>query len=344
MGVQITELMEKKEIDFSFLKGKVIAIDTSLFLYQFLTTIRQRDGTPLMDSKGNITSHLVGLFSRTINLMQKGVKLCYVLDGTPPKLKTQERERRKELKIEAEKKYKIAIEKQDLEEMKKYASRTSRLTKEMIEDAKKLISAFGLPLVQGKAEGEAQAAYLVKQKDAYAVASQDADSLVFGSLRLVRNLSIAGRRKQLNRLSYEIIRPELIELSSLLNNLGIDEEQLIVLAMLVGTDYNPGGIKGIGPKNALKLVKSYNKNFDKLFNDVKWNDYFSFSWKEVFELFKNPKVNEHYNLEWKAINEEKIKKLLVEQHDFSEERVSASLEKLKKIMHEQEQKGLSDFF
>ena len=344
MGVQISDLIVKKEIEISDLKNKVLVIDSFNLLYQFLTTIRSRDGSLLMDSKNNVTSHLVGLFSRTTKLMQQGLKLAFVFDGKPPELKLKERERRKKLKLEAEKKYKEAVEKEDIDEMKKYASRTTRLTPEMIDEAKKLIQALGLPIIQAPSEGEAQTAHMVKKEKAYAAVSQDFDSMTFGCPLLVRNLSIAGKRKKANKLAYETVKPEIIDLAENLNNLGIDQEQLIALTMLVGTDFNPGGIKGIGPKNAIKLVKKYPSDLDTLFEEVKWKDFFDFPWSEVFYLFKNMEVTDDYKLEWNNIDEDQILKLLVDEHEFSQERVSTTLKKLEKELGSKKQKGLGDFF
>jgi flap endonuclease-1 len=343
MGVAFKDLIISKEIELDDLKNKVIVIDSYNVIYQFLTTIRGADGTLLMDSKGNVTSHLVGLFSRTTNLMQRGVKLAFVFDGKPPELKQKTHEQRNNLKLEAEKKYLEAKEKGDEEEMKKYASRTSRLSKEMIEESKQLISFLGLPIVQAPSEGEAQAAYMVKQGKAFAVGSQDFDSLVNGATRLVRNLSISGRRKKGKTIAYETIKPEMIGLSENLNNLGIDQDQLIALAMLIGTDYNPGGIKGIGPKNALKLVKQFKTDFSKLFEETRWDQNFGFPWTDVYQQIKQMPTTDDYSLEWKNVNFEEIRRLLVDGHDFSEERVSSALDKLKKETVSKQQKSLGDF-
>jgi len=344
MGVQITDLLNRSELDITTLQGKVIAVDASLFLYQFLTSIRGRDGSLLTDSRGNVTSHLVGLFSRTTKLMQQGLKLTYVFDGKAPMLKQKERDKRKEAKIEAEKQYKEAQEKEDYAEMKKYASRTTRLTTDMVSEAKKLLIFLGIPIVEAPSEGEAQAAYLVKKNDAFAVASQDADSLLFGTSRLVRNLSILGKRKKAQKLSHEYIKPEMITLSDTLNALAITHNQLIALGMLVGTDFNPGGIKGIGPKNGLKLVKQYSADFDALFKEVNWDAYFSYSWTEVYDLIKNMPVTDAYSLTWKKPDEEKILKFLVDEHEFSEERVKSGIQQLIEEKEKQKQKGLGDFF
>jgi len=153
----------------------------------------------------------------------------------------------------------------------------------------------------------------------------------------------SGKKKKANVLSYEKVMPEFVDLSENLNNLGIDNDQLIALGMLVGTDYNNGGIKGIGPKNALKLVKQYGKDFDSLFKDVKWNDYFGYPWQEVFNLIKNMGVKRDYELKWHKIDIEKIKELLVEEHDFSHERVESVLGRFKEDKEEKKQKGLGEF-
>ena len=344
MGVALTELLLIKEIDLDFLRNKILAVDASMWLYQFLSSIRQRDGSLLTDSRGNVTSHLVGLLARLSNLSQQDVKLAFVFDGEPPKLKRMTLEKRKEIKIEAGKKFERAKEKEDFELMKKYAARTSRLTDEMLDEAKNLVAAFGIPVIEAPSEAEAQASLIVKNGDAFAIATNDADAMLFEAPRIVRNVNMAGKRKKTNRLSYETVNPDLIILKDNLNHLGISQEQLIALAMLIGTDYNIGGIKGIGPKTALKMVREHGNNFDELFNEAKWDDFFEFSWQEVFDLFRNIPVNKSYHLKWKDIDKDKIMKLLVDGHDFSEERVKSQIEGLVKDKQQKNQKGLGDFF
>ena len=344
MGVALTELLLIKEIDLEFLYNKILAVDAPMWLYQFLSSIRQRDGALLTDSKGNVTSHLTGLLTRVSNLMQQNIKLAFVFDGQPPKLKHLTLEKRKEIKLEAEKKFELAKEKSDEELMKKYASRTSRLTEGMIEEAKKLIEAFGLPVIDAPSEAEAQASLIVKNHDAFALATNDADALLFEAPKIVRNLNMAGKKKKTNKLSFKTINPDLIVLEENLKHLGVDQDQLIVLAMLIGTDYNSGGIKGIGPKTALKMVKEYNNNFDNLFSNVKWSTFFEFSWQEVFELIKDIPIDKHYHLKWRGVDEDEIMKLLVDKHDFSEERVRNQIENLIRGKNKKNQKGFGDFF
>ncbi len=342
MGVNLKDLLIRETIGLDDLKGRIVAVDSFNMLYQFITTIRTPDGKPLTDSKGNVTSHLIGLFNRTTKFMAKGIKPVFVFDGEKPELKTIELEKRKKRKIEAKMKYREALAKKDVDAMKKYGGRFAYLTKEMVDQAKDLVKALGLPVVQAPSEGEAQAAHIVRQNKAWAVVSQDFDSLVHGADRLVRNLSIAGRRKKIGVMAYTTIKPEFIDLAKNLNNLGIDQDKLIALAMLVGTDYNPAGIKGIGPKTALKLVKEYD-DFDDLFERVKWSEHHDLPWTDIFYLIKKMKVTDKYDIRFKTPGKQKIVKLLVDKHDFNIERVEKALQPVLKEREKKQQKKLGDF-
>ena len=343
MGVALTELLVKKDITLEELRGKTLAVDSSMWLYQFLSSIRQRDGQLLMDSKGNVTSHLSGLLSRITNLLQQDIKLVFVFDGEPPALKKQLLQERRRIKEEAQKKYEKALEIDDQDGMRKYAAMTSRLTKEMVEEAKQLVRAFGLPVVEAPSEAEAQASLLAKKNDVFAIATTDADALLFGAPRIIRNLNMAGKRKKSNRLAFEVIVPDIISLDENLTALGISQDQLISLAMLVGTDYNPKGIKGVGPKNALKLVKQFKDDKEDLFSSLKWGEHFSYPWQEVFDLIKHTKTTDDYSLERVPIDPESIVSLL-SSHDFSQDRILAQIQPLIKTQKGKAQKGLGDFF
>jgi flap endonuclease-1 len=335
LGVNIREIIPPEAVqvlELDALRFKVVAIDAYNALYQFLAAIRQPDGTPLMDRMGRVTSHLSGLFYRTINLAEHGIKVVYVFDGKPPEMKQKEIERRRRVKIEAEKKYAEALRRGDVEAARRYAQMASRLTEEMVRDAKRLLEAMGIPYVQAPAEGEAQAAYMARKGDAWSAASQDYDSLLFGSPRLVRNLAITGRRKLPRKNVYVEIKPELIELDKLLKALGITREQLIALGILVGTDYNPDGVKGVGPKTALKMVKSY-RDPRKLLESLPRSE-FPVDPLEIFEYFLNPPVTDDYRLEWRPPDERMVYEILVEERDFNPERVRNALGRLKKAYNE----------
>lgn len=342
MGLNIKDLIVREEIEISDLKGKVLAVDTFNILYQFLTTIRQPDGSPLYNKDGKVTSHLNGLFFRTAKLLKSGIKLVFVFDGEAPVLKKAERERRKDLKKEAKEKYDAAKKTENFEDMKKYASRTAYLTGEMVDQAKELIELMGMPIIQAPAEGEAQVAQVVNSGNAYAAVSQDYDTLLYGCPRLIHNLSIAGKKKK-TKLAYKIVKPSIITLKQVLDELGIDKDQMIMLSILVGTDYNKGGVKGIGPKNAIKLVKEYKGKYDKMFEKVEFDKHCAFSWKEIYKTFKDMPVKKDYELKFKRPQLERLKKFLVEKHNFAENRIENSLKELIKQKNKQEQKSLLGF-
>ncbi len=334
MGLQIGDIVSRRAIEFEELKGKVIAIDAFNAIYQFLSSIRQQDGTPLMDSEGRVTSHLSGLFYRNIALLSEGIKLIYVFDGTSPELKSGTKEKRAEAKDIAREKYDSAMIKGDFVEAGKYARQNVRFEEGMIEESMELLEAMGIAVVQAPSEGEMQCAELVRSGEAYAVGSQDYDALAVGGRRLIQNLTLARKRK--TRMGVVDISPEIIEYERVLNTLGIDGDQLICLAILVGSDFNPGGVKGLGPKKALSLVRE-KKYPVEIFKAVE--ERLDFNWQEVFEIFKRPNVKK-LKVEFPKLDREKIIELLVKRHDFSIERVEKQLEKLQERKRKASQKTL----
>lgn len=340
MGVKLKDLIVKEEIEIKSLANKILVVDAMNILYQFLTTIRAYDGSVLTNSKGIVTSHLIGLFSRTSTLMEHGLKLAFVFDGKAPLIKQKTWEQRTSIKAKAEEQLIIAKEEEDFKSMKKFAARTAILTKEMQEDAKKLILALGLPIIDAPSEGEAQASYIVSIGDAYGVVSQDYDTLMFGCTRLIRNLSIAGNRKRTGKVGFVKIKPEIVKLKDFLKHNKITREQLIAMGIMIGTDYNPGGIKGIGPKKALKLVQE--NTIEEAFKKIGWDKHYpDLKWKEIYDVIIKMPTTDNYKLEWNPIDTNKLYNLLVNEFEFSKERVESKIKSLKK---QNVQKGLNSFF
>ncbi len=347
MGVKINELVNevKRTITFENLFKKSIAIDAFNTIYQFLAIIRQRDGTPLKDFQGNVTSHLSGLFYRTINFLEHNIKPIYVFDGIPSELKIETVRERKKIKEQAKEKMIKAQDDEDFKEAKKFAQLTSKLDSEMIEESKKLIEYMGIPIVQASSEGEAQSAYLVENDDAWACASQDYDTLLFGGERLIRNFAISRTKKV--RDTTVTLDIEYVSLNKFLNNLGITREQLVDMGILIGTDFFPG-IKGIGQKTALDLIKKYDTIEYILKNKV------MIGGKEIFldlelvtqirKIFLDPDVKKDYKISKpKKIDFEKLEDLLIEQHNFSKQRVENAFDRLRKLNDAKVQVSLDDF-
>jgi len=343
LGVDLKDLVTKKPIVLENLSGKTIAIDAYNALYQFLAIIRQPDGTLLMDRQGRITSHLSGLLYRNSNLLEKGIKPVYVFDGEPPAIKEMEIKRRKKVKEEASIKYEEALKKGELETARTYAQATAQLKDTMVEDAKRLLTLLGIPWVQAPSEGEAQAAYMAVKGSVWAASSQDYDALLFGAPRLVRNVTITGRRKLPRKPVFIEVVPEVVELNQVLSELGITREQLVELGILIGTDYDPDGVKGIGPKTALKLLKEY-KSLDKVIPQLKEAD-FPVEPAKIKEIFLKPSITNSYRLEWKTPDADGIVRFLCGERDFTEERVRNALEKaIAGIKEEKAKVSLESFF
>jgi flap endonuclease-1 len=322
------------------LGGKSIAIDAYNALYQFLAIIRQPDGTPLKDSGGRVTSHLSGLLYRTSNLVEMGIKPIYVFDGKPPSLKEVEIQRRAKIKQDAQVRYERAIKEGKIEEARTYAQATSKLKDYMTEDSKKLLNLMGIPWIQAPSEGEAQAAHLAKRGDADYCASQDYDSLLFGAPKLIRNVTISGKRRLPSKNVVIDVVPEIVELERVLKECGISYEQLVDVGILIGTDFNPDGIEGLGPKTALKLVKEHG-TLENALPHLK-NAEFPAEPRRIREIFLNPPITNNYRVEWKEPDLEGIVNFICRERDFSEDRVRKSVERMQKGLTQAKGKSTLD--
>ena len=316
MGVKLKDIVEPESISFKDLEGRTVSIDAFNTLFQFLSTIRQRDGRPLTDENGNITSHLSGILYRNSSMIEKDIKPIYIFDGQAPELKSETQAKRREIRDEAEKIYKDALAKGDTEKARKFAMRSSKLSPEIIESSKKLLTLMGIPYIDAKGEGEAQAAYLVQNGDAYAVASQDYDCLLFREKRVVRNLAV---NSNLGNLEY-------YQLNKVLKELNVTREELVDMGILIGTDFCDG-LKGVGAKTALKLAHKGQLK-EKIAELQKQS---SHDLDEVREIFLNHNVNTDYKIKWEKPNKDKIIEFLCYEHGFSEDRVSKASDKLKNL-------------
>ncbi|MBO0888018.1 flap endonuclease-1 [Candidatus Bathyarchaeota archaeon] len=328
MGVDLGDLVPRHKTSLGELSGKTFAVDAYNALYQFLAIIRGPTGAPLMDRQGRVTSHLSGLLYRTTNLAERGIRLVYVFDGIPPTLKETEIKRRRAIKEEAVVKYERAMVKGEVAEAKKFAQATASLKDTMVEDAHKLLDYLGVPIVQAPSEGEAQAAFMTTRGDVWGAVSQDYDSLLFGANRLVRNLAITGKRKLPLREAYVQVDPEMVLSEETLSTLQLAREQLIDLGILIGTDFNPDGFKGIGPKTALKLLRE-NGSIEKIASQR--SDFIvPQNLQRIREIFLRPQVTSSYTLDWKEPQSETLVRFLCGDRDFSEERVRTAVERMKK--------------
>ena len=321
MGVVITPIVQPQAIALADLRGRMLAVDGNGELYQFLALIRLRDGTPLRDVSGRVTSHLSGLFFRTTRLIaEHGLKLVFVFDGKPPVLKAAELDRRRAVKAEFERARDEAIAAGDLETAYSKATMTSRLTRDMVAEARELLRLLGVPTLQAPSEGEAQAAHMARRGHVWAAASKDYDTLLFGAPRLLRFLTISGREFLPSKGVFRPLVPEMLELDAQLQRWGITREGLIDLAILVGTDFNEG-VRGIGPKKALALVQRHGRIEDMpaevrdAVEDV----------EPLRAIYRTPDVSDDYAIEFDEPDRDGIVRFLCEERQFSRERVADAL-------------------
>jgi flap endonuclease-1 len=339
MGVDIGDLFKKETITFKDLHDRIIVIDAYNVLHQFLASIRQRDGTPLKNSKGEITSHLSGLFSRTANMVEARILPVFAFDGKPHPLKAKTLEERRIRKERAEKEYQEALKIGDLKKARMKAQQTGRLTDETIQQSKDLLEALGIPYIQAPSEGEAQASHMVKKGDAFAVGSQDYDCLLLGTPVLIRNLTSSGRRKLPGKEAYTKVFIKQIRLKTNLKSLGITQKQLVDMAILIGTDFNDG-IKGIGPKKSLALIKK-NGNVENALATIGGENLQTIEEiKEIRKIFLKPEITDDYKLEWPGADTEKVIKILCDKHHFKIDRVEPVLAKFSNIENMMKQKTL----
>jgi flap endonuclease-1 len=318
MGLPFGDLVSVGEIAWSELSGRRLAIDGNNAVYQFLSTIRQRDGQPFTDANGHVTSHLIGILYRSLSLIAEGVETAWVFDGRPPDLKAGTLRARYRAKAKAEAEWKEALEREDLETARRKAAATSRFTPTMAAEAMELLHALGLPTVQAPAEGEAQAASMARAGTVWATGSQDYDTLLFGAPRLVRGLAARSR-------GGDQPAAQLIDRERWLSELGISGEELILVGLLVGTDFNDGA-RGYGPKKALKLVQRH----------LGWEATLRIAGIEPAEVepaaavFRHPEVIATGPLDFRPVDEAAVEHLLVDGHGFSAERLRASLAKARR--------------
>jgi len=337
LGVNLTPIIIKRNIQLKDLAGKRLAVDASNFIYQFLSVVRTRESYSFTGPDGSVTSHLIGLLYRITHLVsQYNMSLIFVFDGVPPKLKSAELERRRAMRNRAQKEWEESLQKGDYEKAFSKAVVSSRLTPSIVQDAKNLLTLLGVPHVQAPSEAEAQAAYMAANGDVWAVSSKDYDSLLFGAPRLVRYLTIYGKEFLPSKGIYRSLTPEIVDLQRLLFKHGISHSQLVDIAILVGTDFNRG-VKGIGPKTALKLIKEY-KSIEGLPDKIKariTDDY-----EIVRRIFLYPKVASNYQIVFSPLNEDYLIDFLCNKKGFSKIRVENAVNKLKGALRRTRQPNL----
>ncbi|KAK4556143.1 Elongation of fatty acids protein 2 [Recurvomyces mirabilis] len=320
--------------------GRKVAIDASMSLYSFLVAVRS-GGEQLMSENGETTSHIMGLFYRTLRIIDNGIKPLYVFDGQPPKLKSGELAKRFQRKSEAQEAQEEAKETGTADDVEKFSRRTVRVTREHNAEAQRLLKLMGVPYIIAPTEAEAQCAVLARAGKVFAAASEDMDTLTFNSPVLLRKLTFSEQRK-------EPIQE--IHLDAVLEGLDMDLNQFIDLCILLGCDYvDP--VKGIGPKVALNLIREH-KTLEAVVEYNEKNKKYTFPedwpYKDARLLFLEPDVRSadepECDFKWEAPDVDGLVKFLVEEKGFNEDRVRNAASRLNKNLKSGQQSRIEGFF
>lgn len=328
-----------KEQKFESYFGRVLAVDASMHIYQFMAVVGRQGDQQLTNEAGDVTSHLQGMFYRTIRMLDAGIKPIYVFDGKPPTLKSGELAKRADKRAAAVAQLEDAKDEGNKEEEEKQAKRNLRVTREHNEECKRLLRLLGVPVVEAPCEAEASCAELVKHGKAYAVASEDMDTLTFMAPKLARNVMAPASA---NKPVLEIDSAKAIE------ELGVTVEQFVDICICLGCDYcDP--FKNIGPSLALKFIKQHG-TIEKLIASLPADSRFQApeDWpvEEARRLFLHPEVVDCSQLElkWTAPDEDGLVAFLCGEKDFNEDRVRNAVKKAAAAKGKASQGRLESFF
>lgn len=369
MGIHgLTKLLREeapeciKEHEMKNYTGRKVAIDASMCIYQFMFAVRQsgENGVSqnLTNEAGEVTSHIQGMFNRTIRLLATGLKPVYVFDGKPPTLKGGELAKRKERREQAAQGLKDAKEAGNAEDIDKFNKRLIRVTTQHNEDCKQLLKLMGVPVINAPMEAEAQCAQLARDNLVFAAGTEDMDTLTFQTPVLLRHLTSPLSQKQ------PILE---IHHDKILEGLGLTAEQFVDVCIMCGCDYC-GTIKGIGPKSALKGIKQY-KNIETYLKHIDKKKYpVPADWlqedpiyAQARELFVNHLTfkkgesgelmdvgegaeQKPVEMKWEDCDEKGLTEFLVDKWGFNADRVQTGIEKLKKSKQMASQKRMDSFF
>ncbi|KAK1317418.1 Flap endonuclease 1-A [Acorus calamus] len=352
-----------KEQKFETYFGRKIAIDASMSIYQFLIVVGRVGSELLTNEAGDVTSHLQGMFTRTIRLLEAGLMPVYIFDGKPPGLKKHVLSKRFSKREDATKDLKTAQAARDKESIEKFSKRTVKVTKQHNDDCKRLLRLMGVPVIEAPSEAEAECAALCKNGKAcayiylslfylasynvYAVASEDMDSLTFGSPRFLRHL-MKPSSKKIPVMEFEVAK--------VLEELDLTMDQFIDLCILSGCDYCES-IRGIGGQTALKFIRQHGsiENILENINKERYHIPETWPYQEARRLFKEPLVSDPTDqpeIKWTAPDEEGLITFLVNENGFNNERVTKAchilvilaIEKIKVTKNKSSQGQLESFF
>ena len=304
----------------SFYKNKILVIDVSLVIYQYVIAIRNT-GDDLRNNNGEMTTHILGIINKTIMLLKNKIMPIYVFDGKAPKIKSVTLKNRKVIKDKFIKKLEDCDYKTE-EDRIKYFKKCYTITKEHKKQIQEILTLFGIPFFESVNEADSLCAWLVKNKLGYGVSSEDMDLLTFNSDILIRGLSSKKKIIEIN-------------LKKILENLELSHNEFIDLCILLGSDYCPT-IPRVGYKRAFDIIKKYKSievflenestkyNIPKNFNFKETRDYFITESSKDFDINNNDIIMSKPDII-------SIKNLLINQYNIPDANIKKYLNVLNKF-------------
>lgn len=297
-------IVEKNINDF---KGKKIAIDISILLYQIIIYVRNT-GSDLTNKKGELTSHILGLFNKTIKLLSKGIIPVYVFDGKPPQLKKKVLDIRKNIKQKAIEKMKTTTNKKDII---KYFKRSVTITKKQLDDCRQLLNLMGVQYIDAPEEADSQCAWLAKNGFVDAVFTEDMDILTFGSPYIIKNLTSINKK------------PIEISLQKIKNKFEWTQDEFIDFCILLGCDYCDNLLN----YNCFEIFKIFQKN--KSIDLFLKNTNKSIDYINSKQYFKEPNVNTNItSIKLESVNFKELVNILVNKHDLIKYKIIKKINQL----------------
>jgi flap endonuclease-1 len=325
--------LKKTTIDYIF--GRIIAIDASMQIYQFLISVRHV-GSQLADPEGNPTSHLQGLLSRSLHFIQSGIRPIYVFDGKPPEMKSGELAKRAVRREEAQHALEAALEAGNEEDIDRFSRRTVRLEQSQVDECKRLLDLMGIPYVQAPCEAEAECAALCRAGKADATATEDMDALAHATPVLLRHLSYsaAGGRDVIS-----------IDFAKVLQETGLTREQFVDFCILCGCDYCET-IHGIGPKKAYELIQQKG-TIEEIIESLDTNKFQvpeDFDYMNARRLFFEHEVDTDMTIQWRKPDLDGMLEFMCDQKGFARQRIENAVKNLIKAKETKRQQRMDQFF
>ena len=338
MGIKgLTQLIKKNAPDaiettnLHKISGSKVAIDSSLFIYKALTSrpsatmtddgLEKEETLETLETLEKVknVSHITAIFYKTINYLAVNIEPIYIFDGKPPEAKKEVIQQRRD---KAKENQKLMLTAKTSGEKDKFEKQSFRMTREHIDDIKKLLDLMGVSYLQADGEAEAYASELCRMGYVDYVVTEDMDTLAFGAPKMIRtNIDRSLKRSDLISI---------IDLSKILETFELSYDEFLDVCIMSGCDYC-SNISRIGPTKSYSFIKEFKKIEEaiekkKLDIPVDYVEKVCLS-RKLFKMYHGSLMIENLEIHKSCIKYEALEKYLVEDCRMSATRVQKALNK-----------------